>query len=83
MKSLKTIRDTCIDFFKNEEIKKDVKEMVRPIIDMVCDECYWYVWVICIYNVFFMLVVLANLYLLLKLTSYPAYMPYSPRVVWT
>ena len=70
---MKSIRDTCIDFFKNEDIKKDVKDMVRPIVEMVYNEIYWYVWLICIYHVFFIVIILANLYLLLKLTGYQSY----------
>jgi len=66
---MKSIRDTCLEFFKNEDIKKDVKDMVRPIVDMAYNEIYWYVWLICIYHVFFILIILANLYLLLKLTG--------------
>ena len=66
---MKSIRDTCLEFFKSEDIKKDVKDMVRPIVDMAYNEIYWYVWLICIYHVFFILIILANLYLLLKLTG--------------
>ena len=68
---MKSIRDTCLEFFKSEDIKKDVKDMVRPIVDMAYNEIYWYVWLICIYHVFFILIILANLYLLLKLTGPP------------
>lgn len=64
---MKSIRDTCIDFFKNEDIKKDVREVIRPIFTMVYNEIYVYLWLICIYHVFFIFIILANSYLLMKI----------------
>jgi len=69
--SMKNIRDTCIDFFKNEDIRKDVKEMVKPIVQIVYNELYLYIWFICFYNVFLIFIILANLFLLLKLLKKP------------
>jgi len=63
---MKSIRDTCLEFFKNEDIKRDVKEMVRPIFTMIYNEIYVYIWLICIYHVFFIFIILANFYLLLS-----------------
>uniref|UniRef100_A0A6C0JI96 Uncharacterized protein n=1 Tax=viral metagenome TaxID=1070528 RepID=A0A6C0JI96_9ZZZZ len=68
---MKNIRDTCIDFFKNEDIRKDVKEMVKPIVQIVYNELYLYIWFICFYNVFLIFIILANLFLLLKLLRKP------------
>lgn len=64
---MKSIRDTCIDFFKNEDIKRDVKAIILPIGGMIYNELYPYLWFICIYNVFLIFIVLANLILLLQL----------------
>lgn len=61
------IRDRCIDFLKNEEIKKDVKDMISPIMDMIYNEVHVYILFICLYLVFLFLIILANLYLLVKL----------------
>lgn len=58
------IRDTCIDFLKNEETKKDVKDIIRPIVDIIYNENYVYIWFICLYHVFLVFLILANLYLL-------------------
>lgn len=63
---MKSIRDTCLEFFKNEDIKRDVRDVVRPIFTMIYNEIYVYIWLICIYHVFFILIILANFYLLLK-----------------
>jgi hypothetical protein len=68
---MKNIRDTCIEFFKNEDIRKDVKEMVKPIVQIVYNELYLYIWFICFYNVFLIFIILANLFLLLKLLRKP------------
>jgi hypothetical protein len=64
---MKNIRDSCIDFFKNEDIRKDVKEMLKPFAQIMYNELYLYIWVICFYNVFLIFIVLVNLFLLLKL----------------
>jgi hypothetical protein len=63
---MKNIRDTCIEFFQNEDIRKDVREMVKPIVHIIYNEIYVYIWFICIYNVFLIFLVLANLLLLLR-----------------
>jgi hypothetical protein len=64
---MKNIRDTCIDFFKNEDIRKDVKDMLKPFAQIMYNELYLYIWVICFYNVFLIFIVLVNLFLLLKM----------------
>jgi hypothetical protein len=64
---MKSLRDICFELFKNEDIKKDVKDMIKPVIQFIYNEMYIYLWFICIYHVIFIMIVLANLYLLLKL----------------
>jgi hypothetical protein len=66
---MKNIRDTCIEFFQNEDIRKDVKEIVKPIVYIVYNEVYFYILFICIYNVILIFVVLANLFLLIRLLN--------------
>jgi hypothetical protein len=63
---MKTIRDTCIEFFQNEDIRKDVREIIKPIVHIIYNEIYVYIWFICLYNVFLIFLVLANLLLLLR-----------------
>jgi hypothetical protein len=67
IKLMKNIRETCIEFFKNEDIKKEIKEIIKPIVNTIYNEIYIYIWFICLYNVFLILFVLANLFLILKL----------------
>ena len=64
---MKNIRDTWLDFFKNNDIKKDVKELMRPIVNIIYNEVYIYLWLICFYNVFLFFLILANLFLLIRL----------------
>jgi hypothetical protein len=67
---MKSIRDTCIQFFQNEDIKQDVKAIIQPIGSMVYNEMYPYVWFLCIYHVFLTFIVLAILFLLLRVLNH-------------
>lgn len=53
-------------FFRKEDIKKMSKEIIKPIVNIIYDEIYPYIWLICIYNVFFIFITLANLFLLIR-----------------
>lgn len=70
---MKNIKNTCIDFFKNEDTKRDVKEIVTPLFQMLYNEVYPYIWLICIYHVFFIGIILAILIILLKLLYNPRF----------
>jgi hypothetical protein len=63
----KSIKDTCIEFFKNEDTKREIKDIVKPLFHFIYNEIYIYLLLICIYHIFFFFIVLVNLYLLLKL----------------
>ena len=64
---MKRWKDICIDFFKNEDTKKDVKDMIHPIFTMIYNEIYVYLWLLCFYNLCLFLVILAILVLLIRL----------------
>ena len=64
---MQNIRETCIQFFQNEDIKRDVQEMIRPIVGIMYNELYPYLLLLCIYNIFLIFIVLANLVILLRL----------------
>jgi hypothetical protein len=66
---MKNLRDTCIEYLKNENTKKDVKEMMKPIFSMIYNEVYVYIWIIAIYNIFFIIMILAMFFILLKLLN--------------
>ena len=66
---MKNIRDTCIGFFKNEEICRDIREMLKPVVTIVYNELYLYIWAICLFNVFLIFIILVNLFLLIKMVN--------------
>lgn len=63
---MKNLRETCIEFFANEDIRKDVKEMLKPLFSMIYNEIYVYLWIIAIYNIFFAFILLAMFFILLR-----------------
>jgi hypothetical protein len=63
---MKSIRDTCIEFFQNEDTRKDMKEILKPLANIVYNEVYLYLWLLCFYNLFLFFIILAILVLLLR-----------------
>lgn len=64
---MKNVRDTFKHFFQNEDIKNDIKELLmKPIFTMIYNEIYLYLWIIALYNVFFIFIILAILFILLN-----------------
>ena len=66
---MRTVKDSCIEFLKNEDIRKDIKDIIKPIMQLFYNEIYVYIWCICFYNVVFISIVLVNLFLLVRLLS--------------
>jgi hypothetical protein len=64
---MKNLKDTCIDFFTDENLKKDVREMMKPIFSMIYNEMYIYIWIIAFYNLFIMIIILSMYIILRKL----------------
>jgi hypothetical protein len=56
-----------LDLFQKEDIRHCVKDIVKPIVNIVYNEIYPYIWFICLYNVFLIFITLANLLLLSRL----------------
>ena len=53
-------------FFENEDFKFAFKEAMKPIIRIIYNEIYIYIWLICIFNILLILIILANFILLLR-----------------
>jgi hypothetical protein len=70
---MKNIRDTCIDFFQNDDIRKDVRDILKPIAQNIYNELYIYIWFICFYHVILIFIILVNLFLLLRLFKLNVY----------
>jgi hypothetical protein len=64
---MKNLKDTCIDFFTDENLKKDVREMMKPIFSMIYNEMYIYIWIIAFYNLFITIIMLSMYIILRKL----------------
>ena len=55
------------EWLKNEDIKRNFSKASTAIVSAVYNEIYIYVWFICIYNILLLIVVVINLYLLIRL----------------
>jgi hypothetical protein len=67
---MKNLKDTFKEFLNNEDIKRDIKEMMmKPIFSMIYNEIYLYLWIIAIYNIFFVFIILAIFFILLKMLN--------------
>ena len=64
---IKSIRNSSLEFFQNEDIKIYLKEIIKPIVNIIYNEIYVYILFICMYNVFLFFITLANLFILLKI----------------
>ena len=61
---MKNIKEKCLEFFSSEDIRKDNKDVIKPLGTMIYNEVYIYLWMICFYNVFLIFITLVNLILL-------------------
>ena len=59
------LKDTCIQFFKNEEFR----EMMKPLLEIVYNEIYLYIWIIAIYNIFLFVGVLGLFIVIFRIQS--------------
>ena len=62
--------DSIFDLLDKNDFQTQIKSVVSPIGTMLYNELYFYIWFICIYNVFLFLIVVINLYLLLRHLKY-------------
>ena len=55
------------EWLKNEDIQRNFRKASSAVVSAVYNEIYVYIWFICIYNIFLLIVVVINLYLLVQL----------------
>jgi hypothetical protein len=60
-----SLRDSCIEFFQKEDTQRHIKDIIRPIVNIIYNEIYTYIFFICIYSVFLMFMTLAILIFLI------------------
>ena len=61
------MKDSFCDFFQKEDIRRCMKDFVKPIVTIVYNELYPYLWFICLYNVVLIFITLINLIILNRL----------------
>jgi len=62
--------DTCVNYMKTDDARRQLREsVIVPMGDILYNEMYFYVWFICLYHVFLIIIILANLFLLLRMLS--------------
>jgi len=66
-KIMQNIKKTIRDFFKDEDMKREIKETLRPMVDIVYNEIYIYLWLLCIYSIFLFIMICIILLFLLKI----------------
>lgn len=58
------LQDTCFDFFCKEDIERFLKNVLSSIVHLIYNDIYAYLWLICFYSIFLLLLTLANFLLL-------------------
>jgi hypothetical protein len=74
---MKNIRDTCISFLHDEDLRKVIREMIKPLIQIMYNEIYIYLWLLCFYSLFLFFIVLAILVILVRLLHTPSRILYG------
>ena len=66
---MKSIRDSCIELLESEDTRKNLREIIQPISNMIYNEMYLYIWLLCIYLVVVTFIILMNLLLLVRVLN--------------
>jgi hypothetical protein len=64
---MKKIKDTCIEFFQDENIRKDIQEIISPITHIVYNDMYLYIWFVCFYGMLIIFILLIILFIVIKI----------------
>ncbi len=60
------LQSKCMEFLKYDDIKK---YFVKPTFTLLYNELYLYIVLICVYHIFFILIILTIIYLLLQVLN--------------
>lgn len=69
------VKKACSYLLENEEYTKYIKYCFHKIAFLVYDEIYLYVWLICLYNIFLLMLLLIQFFILLKIWKQLLYSP--------
>ena len=64
---MKNVFEHCMEYFQSDEAKRNMKQSIlTPLGDIIYQEMYFYVWVICFYHIVLILLIVLILALLLR-----------------
>lgn len=64
---MKNIQDSCLDFFNNEDIRNNIKEILMPFGKIIYNEIYIYIWLFILYLIIVIIIILINLYMTMNI----------------
>ena len=67
---MKFYKEQFVEYFKNENIRSDLRELFKPFLTTIYNELYIYLIIICIYSVFLFVLILAIFFLLINHVLY-------------
>jgi len=62
--------EKCLEILRKPEVKKEIKSFMKPIIDLVLQEIYPYIYLSIIFVIISFLLTLGNFVLILRNTSH-------------
>jgi hypothetical protein len=62
--------NSYFDFLNQDDVKKDIRELLSPLVNIIYNELYVYIWSICFFQILLFILVLTNLIMLLRMFSY-------------
>lgn len=68
-----TLQASWMQFFNENETRKEFMELLQPIKESIYNEIYIYLWVICFYSIMLFILILANLFMLLHILHFGKY----------
>jgi hypothetical protein len=64
--TMNMVKETFIQLMSNEQIKKELHGLIKPIGQLIYNEIYLYVWFLCMYHVLLLFIIVAVFCLLLR-----------------
>ncbi len=64
---MKSLKESIHEFLQNEEIKNEIRSMLKPLGILIYNEVYFYILLICVYCVLLFMFSLASLIIMLNL----------------
>lgn len=65
---MKSLKESIQEFLQNEEIKTEIKSILKPFGILIYNEIYFYMLLICVYCVLLFLINIISLVMMLNLT---------------